>query len=383
MATIVDGKKRIPFLRGMLAHYLIEHGFAFQDAYNVADRVRRSLQKTKEISAQDIAGLVRTQVKKQFGDRAIGDGTFWEPKSRQLFVEEEQTRVLFSQERLADSLTAIGLDHDLAHRIARLSELALLSSDTLVVKRTDVFKATNKVVERECGNEYAERYEALYRFRHDAGHRPVVVLIGGASGVGKTSIGVVLANLLRISRVISTDAIRQIMRLMISRDLMPALHASSYEAWKQAGTALNGQDNRVIQAFREQAMRVGVGVRAMIDRAIEEHASIIVDGVHLLPDLIDLKDYEKRAIFIWVNLVIDDEKTYVERFKRRGEEASQRVSHRYIENLDSILKIQRHILDVGDSHKIVAVENSSFEETVQALSQHIMDVLREAHKKSV
>ena len=381
MATIVDGKKRIPFLRGMLAHYLIEHGFAFQDAYNVADRVRRSLQKTKEISAQDIAELVRVQVKKQFGDRAIGDGTFWEPQSRQIFVEEGQNRILFSLEHLADSLTATGLDHDLAHRIARLSRQELLLSKKLVVKRSDLFKTTRKVVAGECGSEYADRYDALYRFRHDQGHRPVVVLIGGASGVGKTSVGVVLANLLRISRVISTDAIRQIMRLMISRDLMPALHASSYEAWKLTGTALNGQDDRVVHAFREQAMRVGVGVRAMIARAIEEHASIIIDGVHLLPDLVDLKDYEKQAILIWVNLIIDDEKTYEDRFKRRGEEANQRGAHRYIQNLDSILKIQRHILVIGEAHKIPAVENNSFEETIQAVSQHIMDELREAHKK--
>ena len=83
MATIVDGKKRIPFLRGMLAHYLIEHGFAFQDAYGLADRVRRSLQKKKDIQAKEMADLVHDQVKREYGDRNIGDAIFWEPTSRQ------------------------------------------------------------------------------------------------------------------------------------------------------------------------------------------------------------------------------------------------------------------------------------------------------------
>ena len=88
--------------------------------------------------------------------------------------------------------------------------------------------------------------------------------------MGKTSVGVALANQLKISRVASTDAIRQIMRLMIAPELMPALHASSFSAWQHTGAELAGEYPPVVQAFREQAVRVGVGVRAMIERAVEE-----------------------------------------------------------------------------------------------------------------
>lgn len=380
MATIIDGKKRIPFLRGMLAHYLIEQGFAFQDAYGVADRVRRSLQKAKEISAKDMADLVCTHSKKQFGERAVGDGVFWEPRSRQLIVEDGQSQMLFSLEHLADSLTAIGLDHDLAHRIAQLVQQEILAQGHKSVKRNDVFKSAQKVIKRECGADYAERYDAWYRFRNDTRHHPLIVLIGGASGVGKTSVGVALANHLKISRVVSTDAIRQIMRLMISEELMPTLHVSSYEAWKQTGAALPDQGNRVVQAFREQALRVCVGVRAMIDRAIDENTSMVIDGVHLLPDLIDLKGYENKAIFVWVNFSIDDEKHFAERFRIRGEQSLQRTPHKYIDNLKAILEIQKHILEIGEKNHVFTVENSNFEETVQSVSQHIMDVFRKVYK---
>ena len=197
--------------------------------------------------------------------------------------------------------------------------------------------------------------------------------------MGKTSVGVALANQLKISRVASTDAIRQIMRLMIAPELMPALHASSFSAWQHTGAELAGAHPPVVQAFREQAVRVGVGVRAMIERAIEEHVNLIIDGVHLLPDLIDLSTYKDQATFIWMTLYLDDKKQYAERFEFRSEEATQRTSHHYVENLDAILEIQQHILEVGEAHRIITVENVNFDETVQSLSAHIMDVLRKRY----
>ena len=379
MATIVDGKKRIPFLRGMLAHYLIEHGFAFQEAYKFADGIRRSLQKAKDIKAEDMADLVRKQVQREFGDRMIGDAIFWEPTSRQIFIEEGEDRALFSLERLADSLEAIGLDHDLAHQIASEVAQKILSSQNRVIKRPRLFKITLKTLKDGYGSQYAERYEAWYQFRRDQQHKPLIILISGATGVGKTSVGLALANQLKISRVASTDAIRQIMRLMISPELMPALHASSFSAWKHTGAELGDEHPPVVQAFREQAVRVGVGVRAMIERAIEEHVNLIIDGVHLLPDLIDLSTYKDQATFIWMILYLDDKKHYAERFKFRSAEAMQRTSHRYVENLNAILEIQQHILKVGEAHRIITVENANFDETVQSLSTHIMDVLRKRY----
>ena len=382
MATIVDGKKRIPFLRGMMAHYLIEHGFTFEEAYGVADRVRRGLQKVKDIDAKDMADMVCKVAQKEFADRAVGDGVFWEPTARQIFVEDGDNRTLFSQERLADSLHATGFDHDLAHEVARRIEVDLLSTDQEVIERENLVKRIIQLLKKEGGQTFADRFKTWYRFRHEDRHMPLVILIGGASGVGKTSVSVALANQLRISRVVSTDAIRQIMRLMIAPDLMPALHASSYTAWKVAGAVSLADTKPVISAFREQAMRVGVGVKAIIERALEENDSIIIDGVHLLPDLIDLKPFAKEAIFVWVNLHIEDAKQYEQRFKQRGSKATKRAAHRYIENIDAVLEIQKHILTVGKEHKILAYENTDFEETTQSFLTHIMDRLCDVLAKS-
>jgi 2-phosphoglycerate kinase len=375
VATIVDGKKSIPFLRGMLAHYLIELGFTFQDAYGVADRVRRELVKVKEIKANEMAELVRAVAQKDFGEREVGAGVFWAPTARKIFVSDDDLRMIFSKERLADSLGVTGLDHDLAHVIAGRVESDLLRTDEEFISKKALVKRITQFLKKEGGDNFANRFRTWHHFRNEDRHKPLVILIGGSSGVGKTSLSVALANQLRISRVVSTDSIRQIMRLMIAPDLMPALHASSYTAWKVAGAVSVDDPNPVISAFREQVMRVGVGVKAIISRALEENDSVIIDGVHLLPDLINLKPFEKDAIFVWVNLHIEDTKQYEGRFKQRGSAAGKRSAHRYIENIDAILEIQNHILTIGKDHKILSLENTDLEETTQNFLTHIMDRL--------
>ena len=40
MATIIDGKTRIPFMRGMLVHHLIQRGVAHGEARDIANAQR-------------------------------------------------------------------------------------------------------------------------------------------------------------------------------------------------------------------------------------------------------------------------------------------------------------------------------------------------------
>ena len=69
---------------------------------------------------------------------------------------------------------------------------------------------------------------------------PLVILIGGATGVGKSTIATQLAARLGIVRVVATDAIREVMRSMLSPELMPTLHTSSFHAGHSAARAAQG-----------------------------------------------------------------------------------------------------------------------------------------------
>ena len=50
--------------------------------------------------------------------------------------------------------------------------------------------------------------------QHQDPDKPVIVVLGGTTGAGKTSIALEVALRLGIRRVLSTDAIRQVMRIM-------------------------------------------------------------------------------------------------------------------------------------------------------------------------
>lgn len=57
----------------------------------------------------------------------------------------------------------------------------------------------------------------------------IIVMLGGPSGTGKSSIASLLASRLGVGTVLSTDSIRHIMRNFINKEEQPILFASTYE----------------------------------------------------------------------------------------------------------------------------------------------------------
>ena len=66
--------------------------------------------------------------------------------------------------------------------------------------------------------------------------KPLIILIGGASGVGTSSMAFELANRLRLKNIIGTDMIREVMRKIISKELSPVIHKSSFDAHESIRT---------------------------------------------------------------------------------------------------------------------------------------------------
>ncbi len=230
-----------------------------------------------------------------------------------------------------------------------------------------------EILRNESGRKTAERYLVWRRYQEP--DRPVIILLGGATGVGKTSIALEVAHRLGIGRVLSTDSIRQIMRIMLSPELVPALHASSYDAHATLSSSAPGEDP-VIAGFDAQASTVSVGVRASMDRAVAENASLVLDGVSIVPGLIDLQAYESRADVFFLVIATLDEEALRSRFAARAESAKERPAQRYLENVESILEIQDHFLEQADRHDVPIVDNVSLDRSVLFIIRHVTEALR-------
>ena len=57
---------------------------------------------------------------------------------------------------------------------------------------------------------------------------------------------------------------------------------------------LSGFRARLLAGYREQAQKIAVGVQALLDRALEENASMLIEGANLLTGTFDLDRYRDR-----------------------------------------------------------------------------------------
>jgi len=374
VATIIDGKKRIPFMRGMLVHYLIERGFAYEEAYEVADTIRKTLPKRKGIDRKEILRLIDQAIRAEHGERQVGDLVFWERRPTTITVEGKNETGPFSKERLAHSVQVAGLSLDQSYELAAQLENMLLGQRAERVTTQVLEELAEVLLAEQHDQGYAERYRVWRAWREL--DQPLIVLIGGASGVGKTSLAISMANVLDIPRVAATDDIRQIMRLMLSAELMPSIHTSSYLV------GVEGGEDEVIAGFREQAKVVGLGVRAILERCLEEHSSVIIDGVHLLPDLLDRwKADHPRSFVAQLCLAVSERKVYEERFAKRASEAPSRPKHKYLSNLDAIQQIQEHLLEVSAQSDIPIIDTSTVGTIEEATNLALMVVVEQLQER--
>ena len=361
-------------MRGMLVHYLIERDFSYEDARAVANAVRASLGKVELVRKKEMVQLVNRAIRKEVGSYEVGDLIFWERQpTTTIIVERKSGSRPFSKELLSDSIQASGLPPDQSYEIAQTIEARLIDQRRQRIAHWELEELTAELIEKSFDKSFAERYR-LWRAWGDV-DKPLIILIGGASGVGKTTLAIALANLLNIPRVVATDDLRQVMRLTLSRELVPALHVSSYTARKVVPAA--GHQDAVVAGFREQAHSVCVGVRAIISRCIEENTSVIIDGVHLISDMLDLERYADDAFITPICLGLSGRDAFEDRFAQRASEAPSRSAHRYMEHLDEILKIQDYLIETSAAHGIPVIATTSVESLTSEVAMVISEQLQE------
>jgi len=195
----------------------------------------------------------------------------------------------------------------------------------------------------------------------------LILLIGGTVASGKSTIATQLANLLGIVRIQSTDMLREVMRMMIPERLLPVLHTSSFIAWKRlpiSDREDHDWDRLVAEGYRSQAELLTVPCEAALLRAVEERVPIIMEGVHVHPDLLDLTPEESDVIKVHVMLAILKSKNIKSRLQNRGANEPLRKPQKYLDNLDSIWSLQSYLLSEADRCGVAIITSENREKAM-------------------
>ncbi|WP_407392468.1 3H domain-containing protein [Methanobrevibacter sp.] len=196
--------------------------------------------------------------------------------------------------------------------------------------------------------------------------KPYVILIGSASGIGKSTIAAELAKKLNIKHLIESDFIRAVVRGIIGKEYAPALHSSSYDAYKNLRnkTRYENYEDLVSAGFDEHASYVIPALEKVIQRAITDYDDIIIEGVHLVPGLINTEQFEEYAN-IYFFILSSDEESHKERFVKRAVQI-----HRGGKQLDFFKEnriIHDHLLNQAEAHDVHVINAETIDKTLDKI----------------
>ncbi|MDY0087828.1 MAG: 2-phosphoglycerate kinase [Coriobacteriia bacterium] len=299
---------------------------------------------------------------------------------RTITLSDKRHGLPFSKGLLARSFTATGLSPRKAYEVAQFIQDDLRERGELSISMERLKNLATENLERMAGTSFAERYRRLSELNKiDA---PIILLVGGTTGVGKSTIATEVAHRLGINRFVSTDSIREVMRAIFTKELMPALHASAFEAWRSLRVPVPQGANLVVLGFREQAAVVTSGVKALIERSMEEGVSLVIEGVHLVPGYIDPEDFPGARI-VQILIAVEDEDAHRSHFYiREVQTDGLRPFERYRANFDHIRMLGHYIEQQAHEHGIRVIYSHQLDRTVADTLEHVVNEVLEASNES-
>lgn len=275
----------------------------------------------------------------------------------------------FSKGIMSRSLNVADIGTERAYDLASDIEAQLIENNIVEISSYELADIVLGYLESVDSN-IATKYKNWRSLRNS--EKPLIILIGGASGVGTSSMAFELANRLRLKNLISTDMIREVMRKIVSKELSPVIHKSSFDAHESIRTpSLNGDP--IVEGFINHVDVVNVGIEAIIERSVKEGISTIIEGVHVVPGFIR-KDLIENNNIILFTLTVDDEESHKQRFYSRCRQPwVKRPLDRYIDNFETIRKTQKFLVDQSIIHDVRIINNVDINETIDIMVCDILE----------
>jgi 2-phosphoglycerate kinase len=226
----------------------------------------------------------------------------------------------------------------------------------------------------------------LFTPKHN--EHPKLILIGGCTGTGKSTLAMSAALREDILRTISTDTVRAVMRSFISPEISPALHRSSYSKPAVTTTSHHPGDNinsnkekhplRVVdddddpvRSWLETCAVLQKSIRGLVDDSIRRGVSIVVEGVHIVPGN-DLLDEWKRSggVAVGCLLTITGADSHKALLFKRGE-MTKKGEAKKLDAFDRVRAIQEEMIRLAKMHHWLIIEQKLEPDPLEILSMKL------------
>ena len=148
-----------------------------------------------------------------------------------------------------------------------------------------------------------------------------------------------VAHRLGITRIASTDTIREVLRTTLAPGVVPELAGSSFDTRRHVPPEA-GDVDPLLAGFFEQAETVSIGARGVVARAVREGLPLVLEGVHVVPGS-GLVPPGSPSTVVEALLVCADEALHRSHFQYRAVETGDgRPVQRYLDRFAEIRRIQ-------------------------------------------
>lgn len=207
----------------------------------------------------------------------------------------------------------------------------------------------------------------LNRLAADELDLPLVLLLAGGAGTGKSTLALELAYRLGLRNVIGTDMLRETLRAVYPAEQAPVLHLPTYRCWEPLSESYD--EAALIAGFQQQCRQVQPAVQAILRRVLNDGEGIVIEGINLLPSLLMAENDPWPDNVILALLAIPTVVELQRRFELRSLSTHlKKPPARYAPRFAHIRAVHDYLVAEAQQHQVPIIDNQTFNQSIdQAL----------------